>query len=36
MEEAFGHIDEMKNYYFWDTTAPAYLTFCDLVRRKFI
>lgn len=36
MDEAFGHIDEMKNYYFWDTTAPAYLTFCDLVRRKFI
>ena len=36
LEEAFNEIDIMKKFYFWDTSAPAYLALCDLVRRKFI
>lgn len=36
IEEAFNVMEELKNYYFWDTTASAYLSLCDLVRRKFL
>ena len=36
IEEAFNEIDIMKKFYFWDTSSPAYLALCDLVRRKFI
>ena len=36
LEEAFNEIDIMKKFYFWDTSSPAYLALCDLVRRKFI
>ena len=36
MDEAFNEIDIMKKFYFWDTSSPAYLALCDLVRRKFI
>ena len=36
IEEAFNEIDIMKKFYFWDTSAPAYLALCDLVRRKFL
>lgn len=36
MDEAFNEIDIMKKFYFWDTSSPAYLALCDLVRRKFL
>lgn len=36
IEEAFNVMEELKNFYFWDTTASAYLSLCDLVRRKFL
>ncbi|MBO4646359.1 MAG: hypothetical protein J5642_07585 [Bacteroidales bacterium] len=36
MEEAFGEIELLKKYYFWDTTTPAYISLCDLVKRKFM
>jgi hypothetical protein len=36
IEEAFNVMEELKNYYFWDTTTSAYLSLCDLVRRKFL
>ena len=36
IEEAFNVMEELKNYYFWDTTSSAYLSLCDLVRRKFL
>ena len=35
IEEAFAGLEQMKKHYFWDTTSPAYLKFCDLIRRKF-
>ena len=36
IDEAFNVMEELKNFYFWDTTASAYLSLCDLVRRKFL
>lgn len=36
IEESFDAMEELKNFYFWDTTASAYLSLCDLVRRKFL
>lgn len=36
IEEAFNVMEELKNFYFWDTTSSAYLSLCDLVRRKFL
>lgn len=36
IDEAFELIESLKMHYAWDTTAHAYLTLCDLVRRKFI
>lgn len=36
IDEAFNVMEELKNFYFWDTTASAYLALCDLVRRKFL
>jgi hypothetical protein len=36
IEEAFNVMEELKNFYFWDTTTSAYLSLCDLVRRKFL
>ncbi|MBO4231778.1 MAG: hypothetical protein J5862_00870, partial [Bacteroidales bacterium] len=36
LEAAFAELEKMKKYYFWDTVSPAYLTFCDLVRRRFL
>lgn len=36
IEEAFEEIEMLKKYYFWDTSSSAYLSLCDLVRRKFI
>lgn len=35
-EEAFQMMEELKKVYFWDTTSHAYLTLCDLIRRKFL
>lgn len=36
IDEAFSEIDMMKKFYMWDTTSTAYLSLCDLVRRKFV
>jgi hypothetical protein len=35
IEEAFEHIDSLKKEYMWDSASSAYLSFCDLVRKKF-
>ena len=35
MEEAFNCLDELKKKYYWDSKSDAYLSFCDLLRRKF-
>ena len=35
IDEAFEYMGTLKKHYFWDSTSPAYLTFCDLIRRKF-
>ena len=35
MEEAFNCLDELKKKYFWDSKSDAYLSFCDLLRRKY-
>lgn len=35
MEEAFNCLDELKKKFFWDSKTDAYLSFCDLLRRKF-
>ena len=36
IDEAFQEIDNLKRYYLWDTTTAAFLSLCDLVRRKFL
>lgn len=35
MDEAFNQLEELKNQYYWDTSGNAYLSLCDLLRRKF-
>ncbi len=35
IEEAFDIMEGLKKQYFWDSTSAAYLSLCDLVRRKF-
>lgn len=35
MEEAFDQMAQLKKQHFWDVDSQAYLSFCDLVRRKF-
>lgn len=35
IEKAFEYMEELKKHYLWDSDSPAYLSFCDLVRRKF-
>jgi len=35
MEEAFDCLEELKQKYFWDSKSDAYLSFCDLLRRKY-
>jgi len=35
IEEAFAEIEKLKKFYFWDSTSEAYLSLCDLIRRKF-
>jgi len=36
IDAAFVLMEELKHQYFWDTTSSAYLSLCDLVRRRFI
>ena len=36
IDEAFQTIDMLKKYYAWDIDSSAYLSLCDLVRRKFV
>lgn len=36
MEEAFNCLETLKKQYFWDSTSTAYLSLCDLLRRKFM
>lgn len=36
MDDAFDCLEELKKKYYWDTTATAYLSLCDLLRRKFM
>jgi hypothetical protein len=35
MEEAFDCLEELKQKFFWDSKSDAYLSFCDLLRRKY-
>lgn len=35
MEEAVNCLETFKQTFFWDSTSTAYLSLCDLVRRKF-
>ena len=35
IDDAFNYMETLKKKYYWDSTSPAYLTFCDLIRRKF-
>jgi len=36
IDAAFILMEELKHQYLWDTTSSAYLSLCDLVRRRFI
>jgi hypothetical protein len=36
IDDAFLLMEELKHQYLWDTTSSAYLSLCDLVRRRFI
>ncbi len=35
-EEAFDKLETLKKKYFWDSASTAYLSLCDLLRRKFM
>lgn len=35
MEEAFDCLEKLKQKFFWDSKSDAYLSFCDLLRRKY-
>ncbi len=35
MDEAFDCLEELKQKFFWDSKSDAYLSFCDLLRRKY-
>jgi len=35
MDEAFDCLEGLKKKYYWDSTATAYLSLCDLLRRKY-
>lgn len=35
IDEAFEEIEKLKKYYYWDSSSTAYLSLCDLIRRKF-
>ena len=36
IDTAFVLMEEFKHQYLWDTTSSAYLTLCDLIRRRFL
>jgi hypothetical protein len=36
IDSAFIFMEELKYQYLWDTTSSAYLSLCDLVRRRFL
>lgn len=36
MDEAFDQLETLKQKYFWDSASTAYLSLCDLLRRKFM
>jgi len=36
IDTAFVMMEELKRQYLWDTTSSAYLSLCDLVRRRFM
>lgn len=36
MEDAFNYLETLKRQYFWDSTSTAYLSLCDLLRRKYM
>ena len=35
-DEAFEELEVMKKHYFWESTSEAYLSLCDLIRRRYI
>lgn len=35
LEEAFDCLENLKQKFFWDSKSDAYLSFCDLLRRKY-
>lgn len=35
MGEAFDCLENLKQKYYWDSSSDAYLSFCDLLRRKY-
>ena len=36
LEEAFDVLENLKQTFYWDSTSTAYLSLCDLLRRKFV
>ena len=36
LDEAFEELEMMKKHYFWESTSEAYLSLCDLIRRRYI
>ena len=36
LDEAFEELEVMKKHYFWESTSEAYLSLCDLIRRRYI
>ena len=36
LDEAFEELELMKKHYFWESTSEAYLSLCDLIRRRYI
>lgn len=35
INDAFDCLENLKQKYYWDSTSEAYLSFCDLLRRKY-
>ncbi len=35
LDTAFELLEKYRQHYFWDTSTSAYLSFCDLIRRKY-
>lgn len=36
MDAAFNCLEDLKKAHFWDTTSTAYLSLCDLIRRRYL